>query len=83
MDVEHMRIIAGVNLLYDAVHCGEPEFTILLVLRELTRLVESHFVHEEEIMLQTAYPYYRDHVDAHCQVLRTARVFLFLIDLCR
>jgi hemerythrin-like metal-binding protein len=65
IDVQHQRIVALINELYDAIESGESEAAVNRTLHALVDYTQTHFLFEERLMREAGYPDYADHVAMH------------------
>ena len=65
VDAQHQTLFAVGAELAAAVKSGQGESRLAKTLDRLTRYVQSHFAHEERLMLLHAYPGYEAHRLAH------------------
>lgn len=65
VDNEHRSLIAAANRLVDACSTGAGKDEVAKSLRFLLDYTQSHFAHEEELMLAADYSGYQEHRDFH------------------
>ncbi len=63
LDADHKKLLALLNDLKQAMDTGDAHEALGRVLSGLKLYMSFHFVHEEELLLQTNYPDY----EAHCR----------------
>jgi len=73
LDIEHKKLVALVNDLYDGIQSGKAATTLAHVLDGLVGYTAAHFKHEEEFFAKTGYPatavHKKEHDDLTRQVL--------------
>ena len=65
IDVEHMRLVAMVNELYDDLLAGSSMTLIFAQFERLAGHAAAHFRLEEHLMDENAYPERLDHIATH------------------
>ena len=64
-DEEHKKLVAMINNLHAAMKEGRGKDTMEELLLGLTKYVNTHFSHEETLMLKYKYPNYEKHKKIH------------------
>lgn len=72
IDEQHQELLVMLNRL-GRFRCGRDCFCDAL--RELQDYVNTHFVTEEEYMIQTKYPKYEEHRACHNKLIEDLKVF--------
>jgi hemerythrin len=65
IDLEHKRLVALINELYEAMNQGKGDEALGKVLNGLASYCRTHFSNEERLMQQHGYPAYTDHKGVH------------------
>ena len=78
IDLEHKRLVALVNELYDAMSQGKGDAALGKVLDGLAAYCRTHFLTEERLFQQHGYPDFSEHKGIHDRL--TAKVTSMLRD---
>lgn len=76
IDAEHRLLVLLFRKLDVAIKSQQPEAVLRHIIRELVRYVEFHFVSEENLMRETAYPGLSAHAKIHGELLAELRAFI-------
>lgn len=65
IDIQHQKLVAMLNGLYESLKKGEGLEALGATLSELVSYTKTHFATEERLMKTHAYPGYLSHKDKH------------------
>ena len=65
IDQQHQNLFVVINSLHNAMMQGHGKNQIKQTLQELLDYTIEHFATEEKLMLESNYPYYREHKNKH------------------
>jgi len=65
IDLEHQKLVAMLNSLFDGIQAGQGPETLSKVLDGLISYTAAHFRHEEEHFVATGYPAATSHKKEH------------------
>jgi hemerythrin len=71
IDRQHQRIVTVINRLYAARRVGIDEVTLQKVLNALVDYTRTHFLHEEEVLIEVRYTDLVAHRRLHTDMMRT------------
>lgn len=69
IDAEHQRLLELANEVAAFASSGEKLVRIKVAIVALYEYVKTHFQHEEEYMIQLAYPQYEEHKKLHEEII--------------
>ena len=73
IDAQHRKLFALINDLHAAMACGRGAIVVSRTLVGLLAYTSSHFVHEEKLLAETAYPAFHDHKAEHARLLAAVK----------
>ncbi|HMM74737.1 MAG TPA: hemerythrin family protein [Gammaproteobacteria bacterium] len=76
VDAEHRLLVLLFRKLDVAIKTQQPEPVLRHIIRELVRCVEFHFVSEENLMRETAYPDLAMHAKVHGELLAELKAWI-------
>jgi hemerythrin-like metal-binding protein len=76
IDREHQSLFAAINHLHEAMLAGHGADILGTLLADLDRYVQTHFAHEEQLMVDSRYPGLQAHVQQHEALQRRAKTLL-------
>ena len=65
IDLEHQKLVAFLNELYDAMQGGKGKDVLGKVLENMVAYTKTHFATEERLMAQHKFPEYEEHKAVH------------------
>ncbi len=80
IDREHLALLAIIDRLAALVGDGDRE-AIAAILDDLTNNVIGHFGREEQMMIQSRYPAYDEHMLLHSQFFASLTQFIFMFEM--
>jgi hemerythrin-like metal-binding protein len=75
IDNQHKTLIKLINRLDDAINAGNTRHVLQVVLGELTRYTEAHFIYEEALFDMYGYPGSPGHKKAHKKLFEKVEQF--------
>lgn len=72
IDQQHKKLVGMFSELNEAVKGGEPREVIYRIIDDIISFTRTHFVSEEQFMVQTGYPEIEAHKNKHKQLLEEA-----------
>lgn len=70
IDGEHRHLAELVNDFYDRYRVKDASANLFILFNELVRYFETHFEHEEALMVEGGYPMYEQHKALHDELAR-------------
>lgn len=67
-DAEHRQLLSLMNELYESILNKSAPFTLGGILDAIKTRFESHLEHEEEVFLESGYPYAQQHIEQHAEI---------------
>lgn len=65
IDMQHQKLVAFLNQLYEAMQAGKGNDVLGKVLNDLAMYTKTHFSTEEQLMEQHRFPGFQAHKDTH------------------
>lgn len=69
VDVQHKKLVAIINDLYDAMHVGKANGIMRRILADLAAYTAEHFSYEERLFREYAYPSAAAHHGSHATLI--------------
>ena len=80
IDKQHKNLIKLINKLDDAIHAGNTRQVLKVILGELTRYTQAHFIYEETLFTLHDYPQSDSHKQAHEKLFDKVEYFKQALD---
>lgn len=69
IDEQHRGVISAINTLFFFKQEGQPIEVLMPALITLDQVTRNHFMTEENILLHSQYPHFKDHVKLHREMI--------------
>ena len=80
IDNQHKTLVGLINKLDDAVNNGNSKEVLKVIIKELVRYTQAHFIYEEALFNMHGYPESDNHQIAHKKLFEKVEMFKKAVD---